>query len=78
MAFHDRKFENFDLATENSRLSEKIIFLETKIDTLIDRESTLESRVESWREMYISMCRKYRLLLKRHNHCPKKSIILYR
>ena len=73
-----RRFHSFDLAVENDRLTEKVIYLETKIDTLVDRESTLYTRVNYWREMYISIRRKYKKLQKRHSNCPKKSIILYR
>ena len=77
-AWSDRRFESFDLVSENARLSEKIILLETKVDTLVDREFTLESRATYWREMYVSICRKYKLLHKRYKNLPKQSIILYR
>ena len=76
--FDERRAESFELCIENDRLNEKIIYLETKIDTLIDNESTLESRVEYWRAMYRSLCKQHKKLLKVHKNCPKKSIILYR
>jgi len=76
-----RRFESFEVdvvEAENRRLSDKIIQLETKIDSLVDREGTMETRVDYWRKMYISICRKYKVLQKRYQNCPKKSIILYR
>ena len=77
-AYDDRRTESFELCIENDRLCEKIIYLETKVDTLIDNESGLESRVEYWRSMYRSLCKQHKKLLKSHKKCPKKSIILYR
>ena len=76
--FSERKFECFDLASENSELYDKIMILETRIDTLVDSEEILERRIEYWRQCYISQCAKYRKLQKVHRNCPKKSIILYR
>jgi len=73
-----RRFESFDLSFENQRLTEKIIVLESVLDQLSDRESTLENRVEYWRNMYVSQCSKYRKLQRVHSLCPKHSIILYR
>ncbi len=76
--FSQRRFESFDFSKENERLIEKVIVLESKIDQLLDREITLEKRVEYWRGMYVSQCMKYRKLQKVHRNCPKDSIILYR
>ena len=76
--FSERKFECFDLASENSELYDKIMILETRIDTLVDSEEILERRIEYWRQCYISQCAKYHKLQKVHHNCPKKSIILYR
>ena len=74
----DRRNECFDLANENDWLREKVIWLETKIEALSDRESTLDSRIEYWRQLYTSQIAKYRKLQKVHYNCPKKSIFLYR
>jgi hypothetical protein len=76
--FSEGTFESFELENENNRLSEKIIALETVIDNLVDRESTLERRAEYWRQMYLVICKKYKKLERKFKNCPKKSIILYR
>ena len=78
LEYSNRRIESFDDDVENTRLSNRIIMLETKIDMLVDREGTLEARVEYWRKMYCAICKKYKLLQKRFKNCPKKSIILYR
>ncbi len=77
-AYYDRMLEAHDLSLENARLSDKIIALETRIDQLIDRDSTLERRVEYWRKMYITLCKKYKKLESEHEECKSKYIILYR
>jgi hypothetical protein len=78
--YSDRRFYSysFELEAENDRQAEKIVNLETKIDSLLDRESTLERRAEYWRKMYLVICRKYKKLSRKFKNCPKKSIILYR
>ena len=76
--YDERRDECFDLVMENDRLSERIIYLETKVDTLMDNDSTLERRIDYWRSMYRSLCKQHKKLLKLHKNCPKKSIILYR
>ena len=76
--YDERRLESFELCVENNRLCERIIYLETKVDTLIDNESSLESRVNYWRAMYRSLCKQHKKLQKVHTKCPKKSIILYR
>ena len=76
--YDERRAESLDLCIENNRLYEKIIYLETKVDTLIDNESTLESRADYWRAMYRSLCKQHKKLQKIHAQCPNKPIILYR
>ena len=75
--YDQRRSDSFDLCIENDRLYKKIIYLETKIDTLIDNESSLERRTGYWRSMYRSICKQHKKLLKVHEKCPKKTIFLY-
>jgi hypothetical protein len=79
--YSERRIESFDrleYTNEIARLKEKVITLESKIDRLVDFETTYLNRIDYWRGMYLRECQKLRKLRKVHLLCPKKSIILYR
>jgi hypothetical protein len=71
-------YERLEYTNEIARLSEKIIWLESKIDRLVDCEKMYEDRIDYWRGSYFKISDKYKKLVKVHRSCPKRAIILYR
>ncbi len=76
--FDAERDERIDMFAENIRLYDQLMRLETKVDVLVDRESSFVERAEYWRKMYCTLVKKYKSLEKKHSRCSNKPIILYR
>lgn len=75
--FDDERDERIDMYSENLRLYEQLLRMETKVDMLSDRESSFEQRAKYWRKMYCTLVQMYKSLERKHSCCSNKPIILY-